>query len=138
MKLKIKYNDNINNNTNNLIISNIWNNINLLNNTINYLSGKNSNKNILLNYIKEKDHFIHRNNIFDSLKNISYKSFIYNIKKRSNSFFGDTNKNNSKSITNIYHININNNKIKTHIKLIFNMINIIMKKLYIIKKIVQI
>ena len=31
MKLKIKYNDNINNNTNNLIISNIGNNINLLN-----------------------------------------------------------------------------------------------------------
>ena len=125
MKIKIKYKENIinknNNNNNNLIISNIGHNINSIYNNINnidYLSGKNSDKNILLHYIKEKDNFIHRNNLFDSSKNITLKSFINNNikgKDGKEGYFGDINKNKNKSITNIYHININNNKIKTQI-----------------------
>ena len=104
-KFKIKYNDN--NQDDNLFFSNI----NLINkNYNNYLSGKNSNKNILLNFIKEKDHFIHRNNLYDSSKNISYKSFINKYKNRNKTFLPDKNKNKNKSISNIHHIEINNNK----------------------------
>ena len=115
IKIKIKCNDNnINekNNKNNIFISNINNNINLINNKINYLSGKNANKNILLNFIKEKEHFIHRNNLYDSSKNISYKSLIHNYKNRNSPIFIENKKNKNKSISNIPHIDysdINNN-----------------------------
>ena len=103
LRVKIKLNENSNNR--NKLFSNINDNIKLLNKK--YLSGTNSNKNLLLNYIKDKEQFIHRNNLKDSSQGITYKSFIYNYKKRNDPFFGDTYKN--KSITNIYNIDINNN-----------------------------
>ena len=106
LKIRIKFNENSDNKNN--LLSNLNDNIKLLNKNINYLSGKNSNKNILLNYIKEKDNSKYRkNDLYDSSHSISYKSFIYNYKKRNDSFFGDNYKN--KSITNIYNIDINNN-----------------------------
>ena len=42
----------------------INNNINIINDNINFLSGKNINKNIFVKYIKENDNFMNRNNLY--------------------------------------------------------------------------
>ena len=109
IKLKIKYN---NDDKNNIFISNINNNINIINDGGHFLSGKNTNKNLFIKYIKDKDNFIHRNNLYDSSKNISYNNLIYKYKNRNDQLFGDSKKNKNKSIpnyNNIDYTDTNNN-----------------------------
>ena len=121
IKIKIKYRENFENRNNNLFMSNINNN-NLFSGKYkyNFISGNNSNKNLLYNIKdkenKEKDNkdnkesFKYKNNLYDSFKNISYNSYIYNNynKNKKELFLRDKIRN--KSNVNIRHIDININK----------------------------
>ena len=116
IKIKIKYRENLENRNNNLFMSNINNN-NLFNGKYkyNFISGNNSKKNLLYNIKekeKEKESFKYKNNLYDSYKNISYNSYIYNNynnnKNRKELYLKDKIRN--KSNVNIRHIDININK----------------------------
>jgi len=122
IKIKIKYKENFETRNNNLFMSNINNN-NLFSGKYkyNFISGNNSNKNLLYSLKdkdkdkdkeKEKENLKYKNNLYDSFKNISYNSYIYNNynnnKNRKELYLKDKIRN--KSNVNIRHIDININR----------------------------